>query len=189
MRGAQTSQPNRRLKRNQKDTEALDQYLEEEKLELDALSLEAKLLLGPTKKVRDNNHIIGTCQYLFDFSFKDQTLQVMQEEVQPNSPRTEILSCEGEMRSELENELDELSGDVNLLPGILIEEDSKDLETTRNSLIKKEEDSPDIIFDDDGFNMKEEFIFEDFPLKNNGRDVQFIKTSSIDEEDEGIKII
>ena len=151
------------------------------------MALESKLLFGPTKKVRMNKHVIGGFNYLFDFSFKDQTLQLpgneIEEEDKLNTSRTEIMSCEDEN----DLEFDDFSGDI--LPGILIEEeDSKGFEGIVKSEFKREDSA--VLIDDD-VEIKDESSFSDFPFKNKERDVHFISTNvtTIDEDESKIFLL
>ena len=102
----------KRLKRNQQNTEALDQFLEEERLELEAVSLEAELLMQPIKKVKGNNQILDSSRYLFDFCYKGSISLKNSQEMIPESPKTEILSSDDEVKPQDQFDLEEETKDT-----------------------------------------------------------------------------
>jgi len=164
---------NRRLKRNQKDSEALDQYLEEEKLEMDALNLEADLLMGAKKRVRTNDHQAQNYTYLIDFSLG---LNPFRETKAGNlSPRTEILSSDEEFD-----------------PKIELEDFSSEYRIEKFSMLEEEDDGNDVQFisttHQDDSNASSIIIFEDMKQDPFKKEANFLK-SSMFQNDEELEIL
>jgi len=179
---------NRRLKRNQKDTEALDQYLEEEKLEIDALNLEAELLMGPNKRVRANNHPAQTCAHLFDFSFElnQPQLPVPEDYTTLMSPRTEIISSdEGEFDPKIE--LEDFSSEFRVDKFSLMEEENEDSEVQFISMTNKDYSNASsgiIIFED--LKSQKTTTFSKASIFQNDEELEILSTKETSNQMSGI---
>ncbi len=166
---------NRRLKRNQKDTEALDQYLEEENLEMEALLLESRLLLGSLKKVRTNNYIVGPTKYLFDFSWHE-----VNEDQEMGSPRTELISMEEEEPVSVDDwKMEGYSNENSNFSFLKVESEDMWLKTTKENTRSF---SQEVLIIDDS----EENTFNEI-LRNSDPDVELVDViaATKDEDSKG----
>ncbi len=144
---------------------------------MDALNLEAELLMGAKKRVRNNNHQTQNYTYLLDFSLGLNPSQLTFREKNAGnlSPRTEIISDE---------EFD---------PKIELEEDfSSEFKIEKFAMLEEEDYEDEIQFistkHKDDSNASSIIIFEDIKQDPFKKEANFLK-SSMFQNDEELEIL